>query len=95
MLYQTRVTQVEAVKVSDLLESARESWKVLPEWVRKAYEDGDLLFGRGQIHVHTNLGTQAWEIAKKDYWLVYNPKSDSIDPVSPLSFDTCYEKVKP
>jgi hypothetical protein len=78
---------VEAERVNLLIINAMESWGALPDWVRKHYEDGHLVFCPKTISVHTLEGIM---IADWSDWLIQGIKGE-IYPCKDEIFRATYD----
>lgn len=50
--FRQKPIEVEAVLIGDLIRAATREWSALPEWVKSAYERGDLVFGAHHIDIY-------------------------------------------
>lgn len=89
MKFRTKPSEIEAVKAADAVYFAARDWKALPEWVKVAYESGDLIFESDKIQVRTNHGVATAELSD---WLILG-LHDEVYPCSDLVFRSKYEVV--
>ena len=59
--YRKKPVVVEAWNIGGLLTAAREEWTVLPEAISKAYESGEIIFGRDAMFISTLEGQHRGE----------------------------------
>lgn len=89
MKYRKKPVVIEAWKVAVLLEDATNSWALLPEYVVKAYDAGNVVFGRDIISVKTLEGDM---IAEKGDWIIRGVKGE-LYPCKPDIFEATYDEV--
>jgi len=89
MKYRKKPVVVDVADVSDLIQSAIEKWSDLPEWVVSAYEEGDITFCHGRLHVNTLEGTM---VALPGDKLIKGVLGE-IYPCKQKAFDETYEEV--
>ena len=82
---------VDAVKVVDCVNNAARDWKALPEWLRAAYERGDIFFLPASIEINTLEGRMT---AGPMDWIIRGVKGE-IYPCKPDIFEATYEFVIP
>lgn len=85
--FQKKPVVVEAWRVVDLLEFAKNSWDKLPTALRDAYESGDVLFEDDAISITTLEGTM---LARYDDWIIQGVNTE-LYPCKPDIFDKVYE----
>lgn len=80
---------VEAVRVADAMVAAAASWSDLPQWLRNAYETGNIVFGSDGIYVQTLEGNM---FAPRPDWLILGI-AEEIYPCRADIFAATYEPV--
>ena len=89
MHYRKRPVVIEAWLASDLLYAAAKEWKLLPEPVKEAYEEGDVIFHDTYITIATLEGTHR---AEKTDMVIRGVKGE-LYPCKPDIFEATYEAV--
>ena len=89
MKYRKIPVIIEAYKVKDLLHSANEDWKSLPDCIREAYEKGGFVFGYNCIRITTLEGIMKAGI--NDY--IIKGIQGELYPCKPSIFEQTYEEV--
>lgn len=90
--YRKKPIVVEAVRVGEILRhltNAATGWKALPVWLRKAYDEGKVLFCATYVVVKTLEGEM--EGGHGD-WLIQGVQGE-IYPIKDKIFRTTYEPV--
>ncbi len=90
MKFKKRPLEVEAIKVRDALKYASSFWQKLPKWLTEEYEKGNIIFGVGEVHIHTLNGKV---VAKIDEWIIRGIKGE-LYPCAADIFTETYEEVK-
>lgn len=87
--YRKRPVVIEAVGASVVLRCAEGNWKGLPEWLKVAYERGDVLFLNNprRVDIRTLEGTMT---ASMDDWILRGVKGE-IYPCRNDIFEATYE----
>ena len=88
--YQKKPVIIEAWKVRELLRLAAHDWYNLPERIRKAYDNVEVVFASDSIHVHTLEGIM---VAEKDDWVICGVKNE-LYPCKPDIFEQTYGQVE-
>ena len=83
--YRSKPIEVEAVRVSELLELVKNDWDNLPKWVMNEYDMGYIVFTANSIHLKTVI------IARKEDWLINN--DHNITVCLGKDFEHIYDKV--
>lgn len=78
---------IEAVKTWEMIVHASRSWSELPEWLRSAYEAGNIVFMADKIIIKTLEGAMT---ADKDDWIIKGV-SGELYPCKPEIFYKTYE----
>lgn len=79
--------EVDVARISDLLTAAANDWTALPEWVRDAYDRGEVIFERGCISIATLEGRMT---GQRGDWLIKGVLGElypCAGPVFPKTFD--------
>lgn len=87
--YRKKPVIIEAERVATLLWQAKESWQSLPQWVRDAYERGELLLLPDSILVKTLEGEH---LGRSSDLLIRGVKGE-LYPCKPDIFAQTYEYV--
>lgn len=85
-IYRKKPVVVEAVRVSEALAAARDDWQALPEWLREAYERGEVIFAPGFVYVKTLEGSLS---AGREDWIIRGIKGE-LYPCKPDIFAETY-----
>ena len=86
--YRKKPVVVEAVLCSEVIRCMEKDWKSLPEWVRQAYERGDI---RAITHDGFTCGTmEGPHVAVKTDMLIQGVKGE-IYPCKPDIFAATYD----
>lgn len=83
--------EVEAVPASHLIQAAQHMWTDLPEWIRDAYDRGNIIFLPHGIHIHTLEGPL---IANYDDWIIQGIRGE-IYPCRQDIFNESYALIAP
>lgn len=88
MLFTRKPIIVEAERVRALVSATQNNWKALPEWIRAAYEEGNIAFLSNSIDYMKPDG-YSWEKARIDDWLIFEQglMSSCSDELFKTSFD--------
>ena len=78
---------IEAVDTHQMLIYAKSDWRALPEWLREAYEQGNIVFRMDAIDIKTLEG---WMLANPSDKLIRGVKGE-IYPCKPDIFEATYE----
>ena len=89
MKFRKKPVVIEAVKASDAMKYAESNWKGLPDWLRDAYEAGNVVFARPAVIIRTLEGNMTAE--PKD-WIIRGVKGE-IYPCKPDIFAATYDAV--
>jgi hypothetical protein len=89
MKFRKKPVVVEAFRVTEALYCAEHKWKGLPEWIRDAYEKGNLVFGYDTISIKTLEGVM---LANKPDWIIKGIKGE-LHPCRPDIFEDTYESI--
>jgi hypothetical protein len=83
---------VEAIRVSEVLKSARSAWSVLPEWVRQAYESGTLFFGNEYVIINYRHGRNGRKVEHGfiEDWIIKGVWGE-LSTCDPAIFEATYE----
>jgi hypothetical protein len=88
--YKKKPVEIDAEKISDILKNATSDWMELPEWVRTAYENGDLVFANTHLIVNTLEGSM---VGGYEDILIRGIQGE-IYPCKPDIFASTYDEVK-
>ena len=88
-IFRKKLIEIEAYKCIDILHTATHDWENLPSCIRKAYEQGEVLFEFEQIYIKTLEGNM---IALKDDWIIKGVFGE-LYPCKPDVFQETYEVV--
>ncbi len=66
------------------------NWNVLPQWLKDAYEKGDIIFTDNGMEIKTLEG---WHLANWDDFIIQGVKGE-IYPCKPDIFEITYEPVE-
>jgi hypothetical protein len=89
MKFRKKPVTIEAAQVRHLLHRAKNDWSCLPEWIKAAYEDHQVVFGDKAIHIQTSEGEMRADI---DDWVIRGVKGE-IYPCKPDIFEMTYESA--
>ncbi len=89
MKYRKKPVVIEAEPVAALIDDAKDAWRKLPDWFRKAYYSGVLLIGPDFIDIKTSEGTMR---GNKDDWIIRGVR-DELYPCKPDVFAATYEEA--
>ena len=88
MKFRKKPVVVEAIMVKEVVSNATNNWKALPEWIKAAYEKGDLLLlSDGIIAIGTREGQMTGSI---DDWIIRGVQGE-LYPCKPDIFAVTYE----
>ena len=79
---------IEAVQISKNM--GADNWHELPEWLRDAYEKGDVLFLPNGVQVRTLEGMMHGDIGS---WIIQGVQGE-LYPCKSTVFDATYEPVE-
>lgn len=82
---------IEAVPAREALHAAAQDWSALPEWLKEAYEAGEIVFAADGVHIRTLEGVMR---ADPDDWIISGVKGE-IYPCKPDVFAATYERIDP
>lgn len=85
--YREKPVTVEAAHVSALVRAAEHKWLALPEWVRDAYEDAQLVLTPEGILIRTLEGDMRAQLGD---WLIRGVRGE-LYPCKPDIFAATYE----
>jgi hypothetical protein len=54
--YRKKPVEIEAVRIRAVMRNAEDDWSGLPEWVKDAYDRGDILFRPDGVEIRTLEG---------------------------------------
>lgn len=86
--FKSKQIDCDAEKVSDLCQQVTRDWNQLPEWVRKAYDKGKILFANDHLIADTGAASTP---GNWNDWLVQ--KNDTLYVFSADKIATEYEAV--
>ena len=86
-LYRKLPVVISAVKVNEALHNAANNWKELPEWLREAYDRGEVVFGAGEVFIQTLEGRMSGALGD---WIIRGVKGE-LYPCKPEIFAATYE----
>ena len=89
MKYRKKPVVIEAEPVSVLLVLASQAWSHLPDWARREYDKGNLVFGDKEILIKTLEGTMT---ASYGDMVICGVKGE-LYPCKMEIFEATYEKV--
>ncbi len=87
--YHKKQLEIQAERVDDLDHSAAHDWEALPDWARKAYDLGNILFLSGGVEVRTLEGVMRGDRAD---WIIQGLQGE-IYPCKPDIFAATYDPV--
>ncbi len=79
----------EAILVKDVISLARTDWLSLPEWLRIAYEEGNIVILPSSIYIQTLEGRMR---AEYNDWIIRGIKGE-LHPIKPDIFEETYEII--
>lgn len=88
--FRKRPVVIEAIRVGHLIQDARVAWSGLPDWVKVAYEDAQLIFADKYVLIHTLEGSMRGEW---NDWLIQGV-SGELYPCKDSIFKATYEPVE-
>lgn len=88
--FRSKQVEVEAETVNRIIEFSKENWKELPEWIRTAYESGDIVFTPGCVHIKTREGTM---VGRSGDWIIKGTRGE-LYPCKPDVFVDKYECIQ-
>lgn len=89
MKYRKKPIVIEAVRVTELLAAAARDWPALPDWIRAAYERGEILFVARTVEIVTLEGRMA---GCEFDWIIRGVRGE-LYPCKPDIFEATYEAV--
>lgn len=87
--FKKKPVEIEAEKISDLIDDAQKNFNSLPDWVKAEYDKGNLLFSKNHVVVQTLEGSM---VGQKNDFLIQGVKGE-IYPCKPDIFAETYEAV--
>ncbi|MFZ1988237.1 MAG: hypothetical protein WAW96_00560 [Alphaproteobacteria bacterium] len=87
--FRKKPIEVEAVEGSVLLRLAKNAWRDLPVWLRRAHDEGKVRFLPHGIEIKTLEGVLT---ARSEDWVICGLK-DEIYPCKPDIFAASYEPI--
>lgn len=88
--YRKKPVVIDAVNVQQILWDAGNHWAALPQWVKDAYEAGDIIFLAEVVHIKTLEGTM---VGHKSDMLIRGVQGE-IYPCKREIFAETYEYVE-
>jgi hypothetical protein len=89
--FRNKPSVIEAAPVSEVLRDAEFDWRALPEWVRSAYDKGEIVFTPIAVYIKTPEGDQRGD---RDDWVIRDAQGD-IYVRNARVFAAAYEMVEP
>lgn len=87
--YRKKPVVISAVKTRAAIAAARSDWDALPDWLKKSYEEGYILFRPDGVDIKTLEGVMT---AGLDDMIILGVKGE-IYPCKPDIFAATYEAV--
>jgi peroxiredoxin len=87
--FRKKPVEIQAERVADLVHAAANDWKALPDWARKAYDLGNVLFLPDAVEVRTLEGTMRGDRAD---WIIQGVQGE-LYPCKPDIFTATYDPV--
>lgn len=91
MEYRKKPVVIEAMLTKLLIQHATNDWGRLPEWMKKAYDEGNIVFLPDAIRIRTLEGTMT---AEPDDMVIRGVKGE-LYPCKPDIFAATYDVVAP
>lgn len=88
-VFRKKPVVIEAAPVAELLALATHGWSGLPDWIRDAYENGDVQFLANAVAIHTREGLMT---GNREDWIIRGVKGE-LYPCKPDIFEATYEPV--
>jgi hypothetical protein len=88
--YFKKLITIEAEKISELLNNAKNNWDALPDWVKENYDAGKILFFSHNMEIFTDEGIMRGD---KNDFLIKGVHGE-IYPCKPDVFEETYEKIE-
>jgi hypothetical protein len=89
MKFRKKPVVIDAVQVGELLNHAAKNWKDLPDYIAKAYDDGEIIFLSDKISIRTLEGVM---MAQSEDWIIRGVAGE-LYPCRPDIFEKTYEAV--
>lgn len=85
--YRKKASEIDAIKVSEVIPKATGNWNDLPTWVQNHYSQGNLIFGAAYLIINGG------DVANFDDWLI-NDENGNLLACKPDIFTATYEAVQ-
>ena len=89
MKFRKKPVEIDAERVADLIHAAASDWQALPDWARKAYDLGDVLFLPDAVEIRTLEGVMRGD---RTDWVIRGIQGE-LYPCKPEIFEATYEAV--
>lgn len=73
--YTQRGVNVQAIPAGQALIYSKSNWAALPDWLKRAYESGNVIFGHTKIYINRNDELSDIEVPAS-WWLIYSPNGE-------------------
>lgn len=90
MKFRKKPIVIEAAPVAELLALAAHRWTGLPDWIKSAYENGDVQFLANAVTIRTLEGLMT---GNREDWIIKGVRGE-LYPCKPDIFEATYESVE-
>lgn len=87
--FRKRPVEIEAFKVSDMIQACNFNWHLMPVWLSQACGEGNVLFASDHVLIKTLEGEHRGDL---DDWIIRGVKGE-LYPCKPDIFAMTYEPV--
>jgi hypothetical protein len=88
--WKKKPVEIEAIRTGEAISLAKNDWKALPQWLRDAYERGEIVICPESVSIKTLEGTMVAPVAS---WIIQGVKGE-LYPCAHDIFLATYERVE-